>query len=233
MTKGHRVKILILFVMGLIAPCFSDSFESVAIIPGSSEDEVWVVVNRTIDSNTVRYIEVFQPLDWGSDSNDIYFVDSGTDANDSLTHLEGETVVLLGDAIPDPNSYTVSIGAITTYTSHTNETIGLPYTSIYETMPLVKMSQMGSSNSKRIRIINVIIDFYESLACNMGVEGNTSSLQFSEDSFATVLEPVTELKGPIPFVGGWTREPVIYIDVNEPVPLSIRALYPNIEIVED
>jgi hypothetical protein len=34
-------------------------FESIAIIHGSTEDEVWVSVRRTIDGNTVRYIEKF------------------------------------------------------------------------------------------------------------------------------------------------------------------------------
>lgn len=52
-------------------------FESVAVIPGPNEDEVWVSVERTVNSNTVRYIEQFQARDWGSDQNDIFFVDSG------------------------------------------------------------------------------------------------------------------------------------------------------------
>ncbi len=52
-------------------------FESVAVIPGATEDEVWVSVERTINGSTVRYIEQFQPRDFGSDQNDIFFVDSG------------------------------------------------------------------------------------------------------------------------------------------------------------
>lgn len=61
-----------------------DDFESVAVIPGTSnradgtarnDDEVWVVVKRTVDSNEVRYIEQFQSLDWGDDPNYCWFVD--------------------------------------------------------------------------------------------------------------------------------------------------------------
>ena len=51
-------------------------FESVATIPGTDEDEVWVIVNRTVDGSTVRYVEQFQPRDWG-DQEDAWFVDSG------------------------------------------------------------------------------------------------------------------------------------------------------------
>jgi len=53
------------------------TIESIAALPGSNEDEVWWSVARTIDGNTVRYIEVLQPHDWGTDQNDCWFVDSG------------------------------------------------------------------------------------------------------------------------------------------------------------
>jgi len=51
-------------------------YESIAVIPGDGEDEIWVSVERTIDSSTVRYIEQFQPRDFG-DAEDAFFVDSG------------------------------------------------------------------------------------------------------------------------------------------------------------
>ncbi len=51
-------------------------FESVGVIAGTEEDEVWVIVNRTIEGSTKRYVELFQPLDWGTDDTDIWFADS-------------------------------------------------------------------------------------------------------------------------------------------------------------
>ena len=53
------------------------TFESVCIIPGTDEDEVWVEVARTVSSATVRYIEQFQPRDYGDYQQDSWFVDSG------------------------------------------------------------------------------------------------------------------------------------------------------------
>ncbi len=67
-----------------------DEVESVAVIPGDGEDEVWVVVKRTIDGSEVRYVEQFQPRDWGDDPNDIFFVDSG------LTFDGGAAVTISG-----------------------------------------------------------------------------------------------------------------------------------------
>ena len=53
-------------------------FESVAVISsGAAEDEVWVSVARTVDGATSRYVEQFQPQDWGDDE-DAWFVDSGS-----------------------------------------------------------------------------------------------------------------------------------------------------------
>lgn len=78
-----------------------DEFESVAVIPGSSErangddrddDEVWVIVKRTLDSNDYRFIEQFQPLDWGDDPNYCWFVDCAFAGDTNGTsELEEET----------------------------------------------------------------------------------------------------------------------------------------------
>jgi len=39
----------------------SAKFESVAVIKGEREDEVWVIVQRTINGSTVRYVEKLMP----------------------------------------------------------------------------------------------------------------------------------------------------------------------------
>lgn len=74
----------------------TDNFESVAIIPGEGEDEIWVSIQRIIDGNTVRYIEQFQPRDWGDDQEDIFFVDSG------LSFDGGEAISITNITQADP-----------------------------------------------------------------------------------------------------------------------------------
>ena len=77
------------------------------------------------------------------------------------------------------------------------------------------------------------IDFHESLGAHLGVDmTNSSDLQFSEDDFATYQEMVTGYKY-IPFPRGSSREPVLYLYEWEPVPLTIRGLYPSIEVTYD
>ncbi len=53
-------------------------FESVAVISqDSQEDQVWVVVNRTISGATVRMVEYFKPHEFFSDIKDCFYVHSG------------------------------------------------------------------------------------------------------------------------------------------------------------
>ena len=72
-------------------------FEDVAVIPGVSEDEVWVIVKRTLPDGTInRNVEYFKPRDWGSDQKDCFFVDSG------LTFDGGAAVTITGITQADP-----------------------------------------------------------------------------------------------------------------------------------
>jgi hypothetical protein len=53
-------------------------FESVSVISNDNqEDEVWVIVKRTINGSTKRYIEYLMPYEWFSDIHDFFYLHSG------------------------------------------------------------------------------------------------------------------------------------------------------------
>ncbi len=64
-------------VIGWHSHKFDGLVESVATIPGISEDEVWFAVKRTVQNTDRHYIEQMQPFNWGDDQKDIFFVDTG------------------------------------------------------------------------------------------------------------------------------------------------------------
>ncbi len=230
---GHKSMKKFGLLLSLFIACSlyaADDFKSVAVIPGSGSDEVWVVVERTVDSNTVKYIELFQPTDWGSDSNDCYFVDSGVSTLTGLTHLEGETVALWGDGRP-VGTFTVASGIISPSGSYTNTTVGLPYTSVFETMPLVAQDKSGNFvNSLWTNIHYVVVDFYKTLGCHVGVDGtNNEDWLFSDDEFATTLDVVTEIKD-APEFEGTERAPTLHFSETDPIPLTIRGVKTKIEV---
>jgi hypothetical protein len=203
------------------------TFDSVAQIPGTDEDVVYTVASRTIDSNDVSYIENFAPLNW-TDQNDAWFVDSGTTDGNDVGHLEGEEVVILADARPiGPN--TVSSGAVAA-TGYTNYVMGLPYTSIYESMPLVAQ---GEAALLKTAVLHINYDFQDTLACNHGTDAdNVTAIQFSEDDFATTIDAFTGVKTTT-FPRGQSRDRTIYIDVNDPVPMTLRGINPQLEVMTD
>ena len=74
--------------------------ESVVVIPGDTEDEVWISVARTIDESTARHIERFTAR-VDVDEEDVHFVDSG------LTY-EGASTTITGITNADPGVVTVA-----------------------------------------------------------------------------------------------------------------------------
>lgn len=212
-------------------------FESVAVIPSDDEDEVWVTVERTIDSNTLRYVEQFQPRDWGSDQNDCWFVDSGlsysgtaTTSFSGLGHLEGETVSVYADGVVLSNE-TVSGGAVTIDSNGSNVIIGLPYTAKLETMPFVVNAREGLSVGKVSAISLGLINFYKSLGGQYGPDSsNLTDFPYTENyedtnSLYTGWESVD-------FLSPEERDTVMYFEQNEPVPFCIRGINVKLTVEE-
>jgi hypothetical protein len=118
--------------------------ESVGVIPtDDTEYEVYVIVKRTINGSTKRYVEVLNTFDFDeTDNTSLNFLDSALSYSGSaatsisgLDHLEGQTVSILANGATHPDK-TVSSGAITLDRSATNVKVGLAYTSLLQTMRL-------------------------------------------------------------------------------------------------
>lgn len=80
-------------------------FESVAVIPGTAEDIIWVSAKRTINGSTKRFIEYFKARNFYGIKEDAYFVDAG------LTWDGGAGVVVSNATAANPV-------VITTLTAH-------------------------------------------------------------------------------------------------------------------
>ena len=63
-------------ILGWSRYTFDGDCESVAVITGQTEDEVWIIVRREIDGTYKRYVEQLQPIDF-ADQDSAFFVDCG------------------------------------------------------------------------------------------------------------------------------------------------------------
>ena len=214
-------------------------FESVAVISsGAAEDEVWVSVNRTIKGIDTRFIEQFQPLDWGTDDDDLWFVDSGlgydstaTASFSGLDHLEGETLVIWADGIVLENETVVS-GAITIDVASSTVAAGLPFTAKLETLP-IRVDPQDMTLNKKIK--SLWIDFFKTGTCEFG---GTSSSDMTEVNFYTpgslsakqdLFTSTVKLKQYSYVYSGFIKQ-TVYIQSTKPVPLGIRAIVADMSI---
>lgn len=83
---------------------FDGDAESVAVMPTTGEDRVYFLVERTIDSSTVRHIEYLMPEDWGDDQEDAFYVRCG------ITSDGGTAATVTGITKADPAVITFSAG---------------------------------------------------------------------------------------------------------------------------
>ena len=232
-------------VVGWARHITDGEFESVAVIPGSDEDQIWVSVKRTLTSGDVRYIEQMQSQDWGTDPADSWFVDSGlaysgvsTDTITGLEHLEGETVQAFYNSTVF-ESVTVSGGSVTLSESVTAATIGLPYTSTFLTFPIEVQTQSGFSIGYKKKIYEIDGCFYRTMNGQYGLKEQFTEpvmydIKFSEwpDTTNGSEDPYTGLIR-LEVDGGWSDEVQIKFVQSEPYPFNITAVQTKIEVSGD
>jgi hypothetical protein len=223
------------------------NFESVTSVPSitGSEDEVWVIVQRTFSGvnsgNPVRYVEQFQPRDWGTDDNDAWFLDSALSYNSTpqtsftgLGHLEGETMSIYADRLIENPEIVVS-GSITIDNAASRVLAGLPFTSKLETFPIVIGPQDAAFNKK---IKFVWADLFESGALEYGGSSAATLMTVNfENSLinnpaATAQDLYTSAvsQKKLMWFFGSLKKQTIYLETSEPMPLTVRGLTPDYDL---
>jgi len=217
-------------------------FLTVGCTPGSREDDIWVVVERTIDDNVVWYIEKKAP-EYKSDSIlDAYFLDShivydGASATTitGLEHLEGETVSILanGGVMADR---VVELGAITLDYAVEKAVIGFKYESILEPT-LLDINMIDGTRIGRVqRITKVDAYIYKSILFEYGRyddSGNTivtEELPFMYPSNITGQQiPLFTGNKEFDFPEGYDPETRLLVRQIKPLPLTVIMLTDTVE----
>jgi len=177
----------------------SVTVESVASIPGTGWDEVWLVVKRTINSGTERYIErLTVGLD---DADEPYlgtFLDShliydgvSTGTISGLAHLNGQSVYVWGlpstvspgvDAVKQ-GPFTVSAGSITLTQNMTYACVGLAYTSDMETLSPEAAAAGGTAQAQLGKISEVFVRVNRSYYGSLGpMNGTLEAFDYAQST---------------------------------------------------
>lgn len=219
----------------------SVSVESVAVIPHPDQDmnQVWLIVKRTINGATKRYVEYIEkPRIDTDDPEDAFYVDSGiiydgtaTTTITGLSHLEGETVKILADGATHPDKV-VSSGQITLDRSASVVQVGLGYNATVQTMRINAGAADGTAQGKTKRITNVSLRLLNT-GPGLFVGPDTQTLEevHFRDSTMAMDAPVplfTGDKDRIAWPGGYELAARVTVQHKEPLPFHLLAIMPQL-----
>lgn len=217
--------------------------ESIATVPGigGTFDTLYMIVKRTINSATHRYVEFlenrFEPTTL-TDKDDAFFVDSGltysggsTSTITGLSHLEGQSVVVFANGATHPNK-TVASGQITLDRAVTKCHVGLQYTSKMVTLPLNAAMATGTSQGKTKRINEVVLRLYKSLGGQIGPNEDNLERMLTRSGLNPMdsSPPLETGDRVLNFNGPHERQAKITLIHDEPLPFTLVAIGPRGEI---
>jgi len=220
-------------------------FESVCVVPEGNEDAVYVVVRRTVNAATVRYVERLANRTATSpvlcDAAKTY-TSPGTNTLTGLSHLEGKAVAVVADGVvkASPNNAAYTTATVTSgqvvvsgISTATNVQVGLPYTVDLETLDIDQ--GRGSIKNDNIRIGQVFIwiensgSFYVAPRSVTGTSLTTFEqyVPMNDEEYPLAAGQTFTGVAPLVLQSTYTKNGRIFIRQPDAVPLTILAVVPE------
>lgn len=206
------------------------AFETCAVVAEGDEDMLYVVVRRSINGQTRRYIERLESRAFGA-QEDAFFVDSGLSYHGmpvktlkKLDHLEGKTVSILADgAVHVPQ--TVTNGEIRLQHAAKKIHVGLPYTAEIQTLPVVGDIDNGKGRGLTKNVNKIWLDVIRSSGIWVGPDENrlVANKQRTTEPLGTPPRLKTE-QIEVTVYPDWNDYGQILIQQRDPLPLAIVSL---------
>lgn len=246
-NDGQMLVLTFLKEQELIAWTHADTqgyFKSVASIteqvPLGSVDAVYTVAQRTINGNTVQYIERITELYYPNGVVDAWCVDAGISYSGAAAttfsgaqHLAGKVVTGLADGIVIP-PFAMPTTGVFTLPAASKVVIGLAYTPALQTLELDTGEPTIQGKRKKITGVTLkvnqtlglwiggsaatIIPMKDLIRGNVGSETNQVVTDLVTGDVRTIVDP------------NWTVQGQYYITQPYPLPASILGVIPEIAI---
>ena len=216
-------------------------FESVATISEDGRDATYVIVKRTINGSTVRYVERLEKRE-SKIAEDAFYVDSGLsyDATPAtvfsgLDHLEGEDVDVLADGHVVEGK-TVSSGSITLERAASKVHVGLSYTPAIELLDIDTASEQVKSKS--VSVSKVFIEVEGSRGGFVGAREDATSGEsvtfqeikprFDADGYDAIA--LRTHKQEVVIDPQWSKGGGVRIEQRSPLPMAILSVIPRVDV---
>jgi hypothetical protein len=215
------------------------AIESVAVLPGRDEDDVYFVVRRTIAGATKRYIERMTKqsearggaLNKVADCHVVY-TGAATATITGLSHLNGRQVVVWANGAPlvtQAAMLTVSGGSVTLPSAQTNVVVGLPYKGRFKSTKLAYGSALGTAlgQMKRVDRVGLVMADVGWRGVRVGksfsdLRGLSTTYRGKPLAAGAVLTEYDDV--PDCFNGDWGPDERICVEVSAPYPATIMGV---------
>lgn len=160
------------------------SFESVCVIPhpDGDRDQVWVIVKRTINGATQRYVEYLDDagVNYPNTNVDCAFTCDRASSSTTiagLAHLECKRVAIVGDGGVYPDQNVVG-GNVTLDLAADKVEVGLPYDSVLTTMRPEVRGPEGTAQTAAMRWATLVVRVKDSIGLVAGTESGEDIIPF-------------------------------------------------------
>lgn len=204
-------------------------FESVAVVAEDEEDAVYVVVRRTINGVSKRYIERMASRLFSA-KEDAFFVDCGatydgaaTTTISGLSWLEGKTVSILADGAVHPQRVVTS-GTITLEQAASVVQVGLPIAADLQTLPMAfETMAFGQGRNKNVNKVWLRVVNSGGIFAGPEFDRLTEFKQRTFEVYGQAPALVTsEIE--IDVLPAWTPGAQVCIRQSDPLPLTVASM---------
>jgi len=212
--------------------------EQVCVVPEANEDAVYLLVRRTVNGATVRYIERLANRQI-TNVADAFFVDAGLSYDDvpadtfsGLDHLENELVAILADGVVVSDglstAYRVVGGAVAIPTAASKVHIGLPIQ--YGEIEMLNFDVEGvviRDKKKRVASVGIVIDdSARTFRAGPDADHLTTYTVPTYDPQDSLYHGLVDVN----LVSRFDEQARLVIRQTDPLPLTILGLLPRVEM---
>jgi hypothetical protein len=215
--------------------------------PDGTQDDLWLIVRRTINGVTRRYVEYLVPYFTDIDANlpNAFYVDAGltySGASSSyLTgarHLVGQTVDVLAGGGSHPQVVVDATGGVQLQFPVTIAQIGLPCPALVVPMRLDAGSQLGSAQGSIKRIVKLVMRLLRTVGGKFGDPNNGSSTYEELDARSVQNQmdtPVPTFTGDVEkkFPSGFNSDGYSAMLFDKPFPATLVGLRHEVTLNEN
>ncbi|MEM9105671.1 MAG: hypothetical protein AAGC96_08440 [Pseudomonadota bacterium] len=213
--------------------------DSACAVPVQSGDRLWMIVQRTINGQTRRFVEYLKmPFDGDGIEDGVFFDCAGTVEGEALSgisdadHLEGEMVgvfadgVDIGDALVTGGAFELPAGTVAN-----KVTYGLRYESAAETLRLSQTGNRdGTGLGRRARIVSVALDLLETAYVCAGSGARQFEYLFrgTDETLGSAAKLFTGVQK-LSAESSWSGGGAVTVTSDRAYPLTVRSIITSVE----